>query len=180
MKSSHCLFCVSALAVLCAAQLAHATPVGSLTCSTATAESKFNVSYFSFGVETPATTGSSSSGAGAGKVTFKPFEVHAALSTFDTLFVPASSGTHIESCTLTTTFPDGAQATFVFRDVFIESLTAFATMTGNANDPARYTDVQFEYGSVEVKTAGGSDDGGTTVPPGWNRITNSSAGASSN
>ena len=173
-KTSLWLFGLIALAVLCIAQSANAVPVGALSCSTATNEIKFNVSYFTFGLEAPTTIGSSSSGAGAGKVTFQPFDVHAALSTFGSLVGPASEGTHIATCTLTATLPDGAPATFVFKDLAIQSLTAVATMTGNGTDPARYTDVQLVYGAVEVKAAGGTDDGGTTVPPGWNRITNSS------
>ena len=173
-KSTLWLFGLIALAFLCIAQSANAVPVGTLSCSTATQEIKFNVSYFTFGVAEPTSTGSSTSGAGAGKVTFQPFDVHAALSTFGSLVDPASEGTHIVSCTLTTTFSDGTQATFVFRELAIQSLTAVASMTGNRTDPARYTDVQFVYASIEVKDAGGSDDGGTTLPDGWNRISNSS------
>ena len=173
-KPSQWLFGLLALAVLCVAQSANAVPVGTIACSTSTEEIKFNVSYFTFGVATPMSAGSSTGGAGAGKVTLQPLDVHAALSTFGSLVQPATTGEHIASCTLTTALPDGAPATFVFKELAIQSLTAVASMTGNRTDPARFTDVQLVYAAVEVKGAGGTDDGGTTVPPGWNIITNSS------
>ena len=173
-KPSQCLFGLLASAVLCVAQSANAAPVGTLTCSTSTEEIKFNVSYFTFGIQTPTSIGSSSTGAGAGKATLQPLDVHAALSTFGSLVQAASTGEHIASCTLTTTLPDGAPATFGFKELAIQSLTAVASMTGNRTDPARFTDVQLVYAAVEVKGAGGTDDGGTTVPPGWNVVTNSS------
>lgn len=173
-KSSQWLFAFVALAVFSIAQSAHAVPLGTLTCSTSTDEVKFNVSYFAFGLANANTIGSSSSGAGAGKVTFQPLEVHAALSTFGSLVSTASDGTHLESCTLATRLADGTRATFVFKLLAIQSLTAVASTTGNHSDPAQYTDIQFLYGAVQVTGAGGTDDGGTTVlPPGWNQVTNS-------
>lgn len=174
-KLSQWLFALVALVVLSIAQSAHAVPVGTMTCSTATDEIKFNVSYFTFGLQNPSSLGSGSSGAGAGKVTFQPLEVHAALSTFESLVSTASNGTHLESCTLATRLADGTRATFLFKLLAVQSLTAVASSTGNRTEPAQYTDVQFLYGAVEVKGAGGPDDGGTTVlPPGWNQITNTS------
>lgn len=174
-KSSQWLFALLALVVFGAAQSANAVPVGTLTCSTATDQVKFNVSYFTFGLQNPISIGSASSGAGAGKVTFQPLEVHAALSTFESLVSTASDGTHLESCSLVTRLSDGTRATFLFKLLAVQSLTVVASSTGNHSDPAQYTDIQFLYGSVQVTGAGGTDDGGTTVlPPGWNQITNAS------
>ena len=174
-KLSQWLFGLIALGVLCVAQSANAVPVGTLACSTATEEIKFNVSYFAFGLENPSSIGSSSSGAGAGKVTLQPLDVHAALSTFGSLIQPATNGEHIVSCTLTATLPNGAEAIFVFKELAIQALTAVASMAGNRAEPAEYTDVQLVYAAVEVKGAGGTDDGGTTVlPGGWNQIKNTS------
>jgi len=167
------VFGISALA-LCCPSIALARPVGTLSCTGSTSQVKFNVSYFDFGLTNPADSGSQSSGAGAGKVTFKPLEVHAALSTFASLAEAAANGTAFQSCTLTTTFNDGSQTEFEFRLLLISSLTAEASMPAQANEPARFTDVQFQYGAVEVKTTGGSDDGGTGPASGWNVITNQS------
>jgi hypothetical protein len=158
---------ISALA-LCCPSIASAKPVGTISCTGATTQVKFNVSLFDFGVANATSIGSGSSGAGAGKVTFKPLELHAALSTFASLVDAAANGVEFRSCTLSTTLNDGAQAEFEFRTLRITSLTAEASMPAQANEPARFTDVQFEYAAVEVKTAGGSDDGGSTVSTGWN------------
>ncbi len=156
------------LALSCSS-LALAKPVGTLSCTGSNSQVKFNVSYFDFGLTSPSDGGSQSGGAGAGKVTFKPLEVHAALSTFASLTEAAASGTAFQSCILTTSFNDGSQTQFEFRLAVISSLTAISSMPAQENEPARYTDVQFQYGAIEVKTNSGLDDGGTTpLPSGWN------------
>ncbi len=164
---------LAALAALCLAHTANAAPVGSLSCTTSNGDIKFNVSFFTFGVAETLNIGSGSSDAGAGKATFQPLEVHAALSTFATLLLPAVQGVAMENCMLTTAMPDGSTTTFEFKPVAIKALTVVAEKTGTTETPAHYTDVQFEYVDVIVKTTGGTDDGGTSPAVGWNRITNS-------
>ncbi|HEY2472164.1 MAG TPA: type VI secretion system tube protein Hcp [Terracidiphilus sp.] len=159
---------ISAFA-LCCASIASAKSVGTLACTGSNSQVKFNVSFFDFGITNSTDIGSQSSGSGAGKIVLKPLEVHAALSTFASLTEAAASGTAFQSCTLTTAFNDGSQTQFEFRMIIISSLTAVASMPAQENEPARYTDVQFEYGAIEVKTNSGLDDGGTTpLPAGWN------------
>lgn len=152
MKISRGIFVALCVLAVFAASVAHAKPVGTLACTSSTGQVKFNVSYFTFGLETPLNIGSQSSGAGAGKVTFQAFEVHAALSTFSSLIEAASSGTAFQTCMLRTTFGDGSQADFEFKLIAISSLTAAASMPAQPGEPARYTDVKFEYGAVEVKS----------------------------
>jgi hypothetical protein len=164
---------LAALAVLCLAHAANAAPVGSLSCTTNTGDITFKVSFFTFGVTQTVNVGTGSGG-GAGKATYQPLEVHAALSTFATLLVPAVQGVAMQSCTLTTTLSDGSPATFEFKPAAIKSLMAVGEKTGTTETPAQYTDVQFEYQDVIVKTSGGTDDGGTSPAIGLNRITNSS------
>lgn len=164
-------FGISALAFLCPS-LAMAKPVGTLSCTGSNSQLKFNVSYFDFGLTNPSDIGSGA-GAGAGKVTFKPLEVHAALSTFVSLAEAATRGTEFQSCTLTTMLNDGSETQFEFHPLIITSLSAEASMPAQASEPPRFTDVQFQYGAVEVKTTGGADDGGTTPVTGWNVLTNS-------
>lgn len=162
-------------ALTLSASSAYAKPVGTLTCTSSSAgQVKFNVSYFNFGVQSAQNIGSQSSGAGAGKVTFHPLEVHASLSTFPSLMTPAASGSIFQSCLLDTTLNDGSQDEFEFKLVAIASLTAVASMPVQPNEPARYTDVNFEYGAIEVRSVSGSDDGGTGSPTGagWNQVTN--------
>jgi len=152
---------LAVLAALCLAHAANAAPVGSMSCSTATgSDIKFNVSFFTAGI-TNSSVGTSGSGAGAGKAKFEPLEVHAALSTFETLFTLAYSGTVMRNCTLTTTTSDGATVEYEFQDIAITALTAYAEKRGTLETPAQYTDVQFEYLRLLVKYSGGADDGGT-------------------
>lgn len=173
MKRPGILTLVVCAFALCCSSIASAKEVGTLSCTGSTSQVKFNVSFFDFGISNATDIGSQSGGAGAGKVTFKPLEVHAALSTFASLAEVAASGTAFQSCTLTTAFNDGSRTQFEFRLIVISSLTAVASMPAQENEPARYTDVQFQYGAVEVKTNSGLDDGGTTpLPAGWNLVHN--------
>ncbi len=161
--------------VLCASTAAYARPVGTLQCSSSNGQVKFNISYFTFGLANATNLGSQSSGAGAGKVTFQPLEVHAALTTFASLADTASQGVPFQSCILSTTFRDGSEAQFEFKLVVISSLAASASMADHNGEAARYTDINFEYGAVEVKTSSNLDDGGTTPESpgsGWNRVSN--------
>jgi hypothetical protein len=162
---------LAALAALCLAHVANAAPVGSLSCTTNNGDIKFNVSFFTFGVAQTLNIGSGTSGAGAGKATFQPLEVHAALSTFATLFLPAVQGVAMQNCMLTTAMTDGSTTTFEFKPVAIKMLTVVAEKTGTTETPAQYVDVQFEYLDVLVKTTGGTDDGGTSPTASWNRNT---------
>jgi hypothetical protein len=166
---------LAALAALCLAHAANAAPVGSLSCTTNTGDITFKVSFFTFGLTQTLNIGTSSGGTGAGKATFQPLEVHAALSTFATLLVPAVQGVAMQNCMLTTAMSDGSTTTFEFKPVAIKALTVVAEKTGTTETPAQYTDVQFEYLDVLVKTTGGTDDGGTTPEPsGLSRMTISS------
>jgi len=168
-------FSVVVCALAIASASAYARPVGTLTCnSSSSGQLKFNVSFFNFGVQNTLDIGSQSSGAGAGKVTFQPLEVHASLSTFASLISPAANGSAFQTCLLNTTLSDGSQTEFEFKLVAIKSLNAVASMPAQANEPARYTDVNFEYGAIEVRSAGSGDDGGTgtTTTGGWNQVTN--------
>jgi hypothetical protein len=153
---------LAALAALCLAHAANAAPVGSLSCTTATGDFTFNVSYFTFGLTDTINIGSGSSGAGAGKITVQPLEVHAALSTFSMLIGPTRAGSEIRNCTLTTTMSDGSSTVFEFRPLVVKALTVVAEKSGARDTRIQYTDVQFEYLMVDVKTSGGADDGGSS------------------
>ena len=165
---------LAALAALCLAHAANAAPVGSLSCTTNTGDIKFNVSFFTFGLTQTLNIGTGTSGGGAGKATFQPLEVHAALSTFALLLVPAVQGSVMQNCTLTTSMPDGSTTTFEFKPVAIKALTVVAERTGTTETPAQYTDVEFDYLDVIVKTTSATDDGGTSPPVSWTRIPSSS------
>jgi hypothetical protein len=160
--------------VLCLAHTANAAPIGSLSCTTRNGDFAFNVSYFAFGL-TQTRNISTSTGGGAGKATSQPLEVHAALSTFATLLSPAVDGIEIRNCTLTTSMSDGTSTVFEFTPLVIKLLTVVAEKTGARSSQSQYTDVQFEYLTVSVKSAGGADDGGTSADSSaLSRNTNSS------
>ncbi len=154
--------------------MAYAKPVGSLSCTGSSSSVQFNVSYFTFGLTQALNIGSQSGGAGAGKVTAQPLEVHAALTAFQPLVLPTAQGEPFQSCVLTVSDRDGSTTEFDFTLVAIQSLTVAASSSAENGNPARYTDIQFEYGAVKVKSSGGADDGGTggTPPAGWNITTN--------
>ena len=168
----HCLVALC-LFVVIGATAAYARPVGTLECTSSNGQVKFNISYFTFGLANTLNIGSQSSGAGAGKVTFQPLDVHASLSTFASLADIASAGGYFQSCALTTTFRDGSATEFDFKLVAIQSLSASASMPGHFGEASRYTDVNLIFGAVQVKTNSSQDDGGTEPDPaGWNRVQN--------
>ena len=65
--------------VLCGASAAHAA-VGQLSCTSNTSTVTANISFYDLGLSNALNIGSQSSGAGAGKVTFNPLEIHTAVS----------------------------------------------------------------------------------------------------
>ena len=155
--------------VLCGASVAHAA-VGQLSCTSNTSTVTANISFYDLGLSNALNIGSQSSGAGAGKVTFNPLEIHTAVINFSQFFQAASNGGTFTSCTLTTK-TNGDTVEYKFSLVSIASLDAIARSPRTTGDkPASYLDVKLNYGAVEVKTANGTDDGGTEG--GWNRVTN--------
>lgn len=158
-------------ALLCGAASAHAAVVGTLSCTGSTAVATFNVSAYTFGVTQTLNIGSQSTGAGAGKAQFQPLEVHASLAQFREFFLPAAEGRAFQTCTLTSTGAGKASVQFEFKLVAVKSLTVVGQNARTANqEAAAYTDIAFEYGSLDVKTSGGADDGGTDG--GWSIVTN--------
>jgi Type VI secretion system effector, Hcp len=141
------------LAFLCAASSAYAAPVAKVSCTSSAQTLTFNVSYFDLGVTSSASTGSSSSGAGAGKATFQPLVVHTSLAQFQSLFTAATTGSVFASCTLTTTKSTGEAIEFTLKLVTVTQVDAIAHST--TADATAYTQATLEYGSVEVTS--GSD-----------------------
>ncbi len=174
MKSRSAFLAAVCGFALSAGSFAYAKPVGSFSCTGSSSSVQFNVSYFTFGLVQTPNIGSQSSGAGAGKVTSQPLEVHAALSAFQPLILPTAQGEPFKTCSLMVSEKDGTTTEFDFSEVAVHSLTVAASSSAQDGNPAKYTDVQLEYGAVKVKSSGGADDGGTggTPPVGWNITTN--------
>jgi len=144
--------------------------VGQLTCTSSASTITANLSYYDFGFANTLNIGSSSSGAGAGKVTFSPLEVHTSLINFLPFFKAVTTGATFSSCTLATK-TGGNSIDYTFRLVAVSSVDAIArSPRAPNNQPAAYLDVKMAFGAVEVTTSGGDDDGGNEG--GWNQVTN--------
>jgi type VI protein secretion system component Hcp len=166
------IFSAAALCLGSFATSAYAKPVGSMTCSNIP---QFNISSYNLGLTQTLNIGSQSSGSGAGKVVLQPLDVHASIAQFSQLFRAATIGSSLGTCKLTVNGNDGASVVFEFKLVAVKSLTVEAA-SGNRKDEeaAAYTDIQLQYGAIDVLSTPGKDDGGTTpISAGWNQITNS-------
>jgi type VI protein secretion system component Hcp len=161
--------------ILGTAAVSHAAqPTGSLACTGDTRSLTFNVSFFDIGVSDSLNIGGESAGAGAGKVTFNPFVVHAALSTFPVLFDAASTGEHFATCTLTTQASSGENIELTLKNVAIQSVDAIASSATGQLPRYAFIKAELQFESIQVRTSGGVDDGG--VGPGtdgWNLKENS-------
>jgi hypothetical protein len=151
------------------ATIAHAA-VGQLSCTSNTSTITANLSFYDLGLSNTLSIGSQSSGAGAGKVTFNPLEIHTAVINYAQFFQVAQNGATFNSCTLTAK-TNGEAVEYKFSLVAISSLDAIARSPRTPEDkPASYLDVKLAFGAVEVKTSAGSDDGGSSG--GWSRVKN--------
>jgi type VI protein secretion system component Hcp len=155
-----------------------AQPVGSLACATGETQSlSFNVSFFDLGLSNSSSTGGASTGAGAGKATYNPLIVHAALSTFPSLADAAATGEHYTTCTLTTQTSSGETIEFILKNVEVQSANAVASSaTGQL---PRYAfvraELDFESLEIEYRQTGGVDDGGVGPTTGGGDIQQNSS-----
>ncbi|HEX7158075.1 MAG TPA: hypothetical protein VF214_03615 [Edaphobacter sp.] len=179
MKAIGRTFLGLASLIFCGASAAHAA-VGQLSCTSNSVTITANLSFYDLGLSNTSSIGSQSTGAGAGKVTFSPLEIHTAVINFQQFLQVAERGTAFSSCTLTTR-TGGEAMEYKFSLVAISSLDAIARSPRDERDkPASYLDVKLMYGAVEVQTSTGTDDGGSegssTSGSGWNRVTNQTSG----
>jgi hypothetical protein len=160
------------MSLLSVASAAVAAPVGQMSCTSSTQTLTFNISYFDIGVMRTQNSGGSGSGAGAGKVTFQPLVVHTSLAPFQSLFSVASAGTVFENCTLTTKNSTGEQIEFTMKIVQVTEVNAIAQSATREAAATAYTEVDMEYGSVQVTSpASEADDGGASpANDGWVKV----------
>jgi type VI protein secretion system component Hcp len=153
------------------AALAQSPGPGSLVLTTSTGQQvTLPLSSYSFALGNSANTGSQSSGAGAGKVSFQPLSVTTNVDVNSPLiFQFTATGTPLTSATLAVATADGGVETFDFHLVVVESV-AFQSSRGASPDET----IQFEYGELELtyqEQAGGA----TSSSFGWNEVTNSAS-----
>ncbi len=150
-------------------------------------DSIFEIDDFSFDIEQVLNIGSQSSGAGAGKVTFNPFQITRKTDRASpTLFTMCCAGQHFKQVTLYLRRASGGSSGLGSTDMtsgitflrFDFALVAVKTISwsGSDGDEACKEEVQFEYGALQVKYVQQGSDGqpmssGQTMGS-WNQIYN--------
>jgi hypothetical protein len=159
-------------AIVFAASAALAAPVGQMSCTSSASNLTFNVSYFDLGVTQTLNIGTSTTGAGAGKVTFQPLVVNTSFAPFQSLFNAAVAAKAFESCTLTTKNSTGEVIEFTLKPVAVKEVDAIAQSASADAVRTAYTQVTLEYGSVQVTSpSSDADDGGSSpANDGWVRV----------
>lgn len=117
----------------------------------------FNLTVNSFEVGATASVSATGSGAGAGKVVYKPLDVHTSLGNFDAAFKSLQLGHAYPSCTLTTQAVYGETITFLFKSVIISSVDMIVEPGRSENARGSFTDVMFAYQAVQFTQVPGSD-----------------------
>jgi len=137
--------------LLCGASPAFAGGV-KLSCASATeGVTVADVSSYDIGLAQDTSIGSGTSGAGAGKVTFNPADVHVPLADFQTFLPFVENGAHFTSCTLSDT-AGTAVVEYDFKLVAISAIDAVHSLGANRSDVS-YTDLKLEFGALEVRTS---------------------------
>jgi type VI secretion system secreted protein Hcp len=139
----------------------------------------FEIDDFSFDIEQVLNIGSQSSGAGAGKVTFNPFQITRKSDRVSAqLFAMCCGGQHFKQVVLCLRRaggdPTSSSGTTFLRFDF--GLVAVKTISwsGSDGDESPKEEVTFEYGALKVTYAQQNVDG-TAMPSrssSWNRVWN--------
>jgi hypothetical protein len=155
--------------------------VGQITCSGTTGgNASVEVTGYLVDLQNTSSTGSQSTGAGAGKVTFSEAEVEVPATDFSELASALSTGQEFSSCRLTTSGADGLQLHFALVEIAEVKLMGG---TSETTDMPRNSEpvvlVSFEYGGLQISSNGQSGSpvpvtsgGGNPSGTGWNRISN--------
>lgn len=146
----------------------------------------FEIDDFSFDIEQALNIGSQSSGIGAGKVTFNPFQVTRKTDRASpTLFQMCCAGHHFKTVSLYLRRAGGAAtgSTMASGTTFLRfdfALCGVKTISwsGSDGDEACKEEVTFEYGALKVQYVQQGADGkpmGSVVPGSWNRVYNNNS-----
>jgi type VI secretion system secreted protein Hcp len=143
----------------------------------------FEIDDFSFDVEQVLNIGSQSSGAGAGKITFNPYQITRKTDRASPiLFQMCCSGMHFQQVSLFLRRAGGATtgATIASGTTFLRfdfALVAVATISwsGADGDEACKEEVTFQYGALQIRYQQQDVTGlakGGPIPGSWNRVNN--------
>jgi len=152
----------------------------------------FEIDDFSFDIEQVLNIGSSSSGAGAGKVTFNPFQItRKSDRASPKLFMMCCTGEHFQMVSLYLRRAGGqggigggatASSGFTFlRYDFALVAVKTISWSGSDGDEAMKEEVTFEYGALQIQYVQQNADGtpmtsatGKTMGS-WNRVNNNAS-----
>lgn len=138
----------------------------------------FEIDDFSFDIEQVLNIGSQSSGAGAGKVTFNPFQVTRKTDRISPyLFKMCCSGTHFKTVSLylrRAGGDDSSSGTTFLRFDFALVAVKTISWSGSDGDEACKEEVQFEYGALKIQYAQQDTTGAlkAVTNSSWNRVYN--------
>lgn len=143
----------------------------------------FEIDDFSFDIEQVLNIGSQSSGAGAGKVTFNPFQITRKTDRASpVLFTMCCAGMHFQQVSLYLRRAGGAATgtsmasgtTFLRFDFGLVAVKTIS-WSGSDGDEACKEEVTFEYGALKVRYLQQDVSGaakGAPIPGAWNRVYN--------
>lgn len=130
----------------------------------------FELKEFSFGVKQSETTGSGSTGAGAGKVEFEDFEVKKSVDLGTVpLYSACAAGAHYPTVMIAVRKAGGAgliYVQFMFRQVFVKAVTH----EGGSGDEPVSESITFKFGAMGIRYVQQLADGsqGTKMEGMWN------------
>jgi type VI secretion system secreted protein Hcp len=147
----------------------------------------FEIDDFSFDIEQVLNIGSQSSGAGAGKVTFNPFQVTRKTDRASpTFYTMCCAGQHFKIVSLYLRRAGGGTAspgnmtsgtTFLRFDFALVAVKTIS-WSGSDGDEACKEEVTFEYGALQVRYVQQKEDGsamGAPLQGAWNRVYNNNS-----
>jgi hypothetical protein len=142
-------FCFVVAVLACGASAAFADVI-KLSCTSTSGSLTSNVSSYDIGLAQSSNIGSASTGAGAGKVTFNPIDIHVPLAEFSTFLPFVEDGRLFTTCTLSHT--TGNRTTeYEFKPVAISSLDAIGGSGADSN--VSYADLKLVFGQLLVQTS---------------------------
>lgn len=137
---------------------------------------EFNVTSFDLGASAPTNIASSTTGAGAGKVTFQPFTVTKTVDKYSSdLFLDLAAGTHLASAEIIVRKAD-ANGTAVPVAQYLMKLVAITSIHVSGTSKQTTETIQGEYGAIQFVFYGQKADGTPTPVSsgGWNQVKNTS------
>ena len=144
------IFCAVSTLV-CSASPAFAGAI-KLSCASASeGVTVADVSSYDVGLTQALSIGSGTSGAGGGKITFNPADIHVQLADFQRFLPFVENGTHFTSCTLSDTTGTNA-IEYEFNLAIVGSIDAVRSLGANRSDVS-YADLKLEFGALEVHTS---------------------------